>query len=195
MTISDAAQKFDFNSWFGGASLPQESADVYLRGDLVARMNYLGRRVEEAQRIAAAAPEEESLGEDNGIEALVEEYAELLETFAASRVTIYLRALEKPERVALRKAHDAALVAGQEGDEGFVIRTVAQSIVGLQAPGQTERTDVRMQVGQVKELYSKIGEAQLALLFQAQQQATNAVPTVSADFLLTSSGPAAGPES
>lgn len=108
---------------------------------------------------------------------------------------MYLRALEKPERVKLRKQHEAALKSKTEGDEGFAIRSVAASIVGLQAPGQETRTDVRMSVGQVKDLYSKIGEAQLTLLFQAQQTATNAAPRVSADFLQKPSGPDAGPES
>lgn len=196
MPIREAAQKFDFDSWFGKAALPVESADVYTRGDLVGRINYLTRRIEEEQRIAAAgADSEASLGEATVAEDLTEEYAALLQEFADSRVTVYLRALEKPERVKLRKAHDAALKAGQEGDEGFVIRSVAQSIVGLQAHGQTERTDVRMQVGQVKDLYSRIGEAQMAHLFEAQQTATNAIPRVSADFLQKPSGPAAGPES
>lgn len=195
MPISDEAKNFDFKSWFGGASLPEESADVYTKGNLVGRINYLTRRLEEAQRVAAAGVEESSVGEENSTEELESELVALLEEFNASRVTVYLRALEKPERVKLRKAHDAAQKGGTEGDEGFVIRSVAASVVGLQAPGQEKRTDVRMSVGQVKELYSKIGEAQMAHLFQAQQTATNAIPHVSADFLQKSSGPDAGPES
>lgn len=195
MPISEKAKNFDFDSWFGGAALPEESADVYTRGDLMGRINYLTRRIEEAQRVSAAGVEESSVGEENPVEAHEAELEALLETFAASRVTVYLRALEKPERVKLRKAHDAAQKSGIEGDEGFVIRSVAASVVGLQAPGQESRTDVRMSVGQVKELYSKIGEAQMALLFEAQQTATNAAPVVRADFLQKPSGPDAGPES
>lgn len=195
MPISEEAKNFDFNSWFGGASLPEESADVYTKGNLVGRINYLTRRIEEEQRVAAAGVDEASVGEENSVEAMTEELTGLLEEFAASRVTVYLRALEKPDRVKIRKAHDAAQKGGVEGDEGFVIRTVAASVVGLQAPGQETRTDVRMSVGQVQDLYSKIGEAQMALLFQAQQTATNSAPRVSADFLQKSSGPDAGPES
>lgn len=196
MPIPETAQKFDFNSWFGNAALPVESADVYTRGDLVGRINYLGRRIEEEQRVAAAGVEgEASLGEATTVEDLTEEYTTLLQEFADSRVTVYLRALTKPERKAVRKAHDAAQKGIKEGDEGFVLRLVAASIVGLQAPGQTERTDVRMTLGQVQDLYTRIGEAQMSELYRAEETATNAAPRVSADFLPKPSGPAAGPES
>ena len=196
MPIPEAAQKFDFDSWFGDAALPVESADVYTRGDLVGRINYLGRRLEEEQRITAAGVEgEASLGDATAAEDLTEEYTTLLQEFADSRVTVYLRALTKPERKAVRKAHDAAQKGIQEGDEGFVLRLVAASIVGLQAPGQTERSDVRMSLGQVQELYTRIGEAQMAELYRAEETATNAAPRVSADFLRKPSGPGVGPES
>ncbi|WP_066298832.1 hypothetical protein [Arthrobacter luteolus] len=196
MTISDAAKNFDFNSWFGNAALPVESADVYTRGDLVGRINYLGRRIEEEHRVAAAGVEaEESLGDAPAAEGLTEEYTSLLQEFAESRVTVYLRALTKPERKAVRKAHDAAQKGIKEGDEGFVLRLVTASIIGLQAPGQAERTDVRMTLGQVQDLYTRIGEAQMAELYRAEETATNAAPRVSADFLPKPSGPAAGPES
>lgn len=196
MPIPEAAQKFDFDSWFGNAALPVESADVYTRGDLVGRINYLSRRLEEEQRIAAAGAEgEASLGETTTDEDQTEEYTSLLQEFADSRVTVYLRALTKPERVKIRKAHNAAQKNTKAGDEDFAIRSVAASIVGLQAPGQTERTDVRMSVAQVTDLYAKIGEAQMTALYNAQLTATNAVPRVSADFLPKPSGPAAGPES
>lgn len=195
MPISDEAKNFDFDSWFGGAALPEESADVYTRGDLMGRINYLTRRIEEAQRVAAAGVEESAAGEESPAEELEAELTGILEEFAASRVTVYLRALEKPERVTLRKQHESALKSGTVGDEDFAIRTVAASVVGLQAPGQEKRTDVRMSVAQVKDLYSRIGEAQMALLFAAQQTATNAAPVVRADFLQKSSGPADGPES
>lgn len=195
MPISDEAKNFDFNSWFGGAGLPEESADVYTKGNLVGRINYLTRRIEEAQRVAAAGADEASVGEETGTEELEAELTALLEEFAASRVTVYLRALELPERRKIRKQHEAALKSKTEGDEGFVIRSVAAAIVGLQAAGQETRTEVRMSAAQVKDLYSKIGEAQMAQLFQAQHTATNAIPRVSADFLQKPSVPDAGPES
>lgn len=192
MPISNEANAFNFQDWFGGASLPRESADVYTRGDLVGRINYLTRRIEEAQRVAAAAPEEGALGEESATEGLLDEYTTLLEEFAASRVTVYVRALELPERRKVRKAHDAAMKSKTEGDEGFVIRMIAASVVGVQAPGQDDVTPAKFTVPQAKELYTKIGEAQMALLFQAQQQATNAAPRVSADFLPKPSGPESG---
>lgn len=192
MPISNEANTFNFQDWFGGATLPRESADVYTKGNLVGRINYLTRRIEEAQRVAAAAPEEGALGEENSVEAMTEELIALLEEFNASRVTVYLRALEPTERRKVRKAHDAALKSKTEGDEGFVIRMVAASIVALQAHGQDDETPASFTVPQVKELYTKIGEAQMALLFQAQQQATNAAPRVSADFLPKPSGPESG---
>lgn len=192
MPISNEAAAFNFQDWFSGATLPRESADVYTRGDLVGRINYLARRIEEAQRIAAAGVEESSVGEDSGVEALEDEYVQLMEAFAASRVTVYVRALELPERRKVRKQHDAALKSKTEGDEGFVIRMVAASVVGVQAPGQEDMTPAKFTVPQAKELYSKIGEAQMALLFQAQQQATNAAPAVSADFLQKPSGHESG---
>jgi hypothetical protein len=182
-------ESFDFNDWFSDANLPEASADIFTNAGVLGELEELQRRIDTEARVTELEP---TAGSKKST--LEDEYVALAEKFTASKVTVYVRALTLSERKAIRKAHDAALKAKQEGDEGYLIRCIAASVVGMKRPGQA-RVPAKLTVGQVKDLHKRIGEAQTAVLFQAFQQATNATPAVDADFLRRLSGPIAGPES
>lgn len=178
-------QKFEFSEWFGDEDVPEASLDVFLATGMVGEIQALQRRIEEGDRVRDV---EASLADDQSDDE--EALAALLQEFADSRVTVYIKGLTHNERRAIRKAHDAS----HQPDEDFPERCLASSIVALKKANGT-REDVSMSLSAVQKLHKKVGDGQFAQLFQTYQQATSGIPHVDADFLLKRSGQANTQES
>lgn len=172
---------FDFTDWFGDVGHPEESHDVFTRTDLVGEIGALQRQIAEEDRVNVSL--ERGLGDEmSPTEARL---AELLQMFADSKRTFFLRGLSPEERTAIRKAHDAS----GRGDEDFPERCLSASIVAVQRPGG-ERTAIKLTLSAVQKLHRQLGDGQMANLFRTYQQVTSGVPAVDADFLLRRSGQA-----
>lgn len=189
MTETLNPESFDFNDWFADANLPESSADIFTNAAVLGELAELQRRIATEAEIAEAEP---TAGSKKST--LEDEYVALAEKFTASKVTVYVRALTTPERKEVRKAHDAAQKSTKEGDEVFILRILAKSIIGMKRPGG-ERVPAKLSLSDVKKLYSQIGETQVGVIYNAQLTATNGIPSVDADFLSKLSGVTAGQES
>lgn len=172
------ANNFDFTEWFGDANVPEESVDVFTATHLVGEINALQRRIADNDAVADV---ERSLSDE--MSDVEEELAALLQQFADSRRTFYLRGLDQAARRDIRKAHEAS---GQP-DEDFALRCVAASTVALRKPGG-ERTPLKLTLSTVQKLHKQLGEGQMSQLFEGYMQATSGIPNVDADFLLRRSG-------
>lgn len=182
-------ETFDFDEWFADANLPTESADIYTRADVVGDIRDLERRIEVETEIDVDTETvvERALGEKpqtSALDQLIAARARLFKQFEESKITVYVRALTGRERQEIRTAHDEA----KEHDEEFVFRLLSQSIVAMQKHGR-DKTDATLSIDQVRDLYRKVGDAQIFALRNAYLQATNAAPEVSADFLHSNSSP------
>lgn len=179
-----ATEEFSFDDWFGDARLPERSTDVIVRADLVARLEALQRRIEEAP-----AYDETSLGE----ESLEDQYAALLEEFLASRVTLYMRAVPHEEQRQLRDSLGPQLPTNasdkkkQERLRLLGATTLAASLVGI-ARGDGPRQVANFTAADIIQLEEKLGQAQMSKVNAAFAAACNELPQVSADFLPRSSG-------
>lgn len=183
-------EEFDFNDWFGDANLPESSADIFTKADLLSELQDLERRIKNENAVKEAEPTAASKSRVSELEG---EYVDLARKFTASKVTVYVRALTEKERKTVRSAHDEAQKAGGETDAGFVQRIVAASIIGMRkADGERKPTTLTFE--QVVQLNAAIGDPQLKAIYDAQLTATNGIPHVDADFLRKLSGPADGPE-
>lgn len=184
-------EEFDFNDWFGDANLPESSADIFTKADLLSELQDLERRIKNENAVREAEP---TVASKSRVSELENEYVKLAEQFTGSKVTVYVRALTEKERKAVRAAHDAAQKADGETDAGFVQRMVAASIIGMRkADGERKPTTLAFE--QVVKLNAAIGDPQLKTIYDAQLTATNGIPHVDADFLRKLSGPADGQES
>jgi len=182
---------FNLEDFLQDANLPQESATVYKRADVVAELTELKRRIELEDRVNA---DERSSGEA-ALSPLEQAYEAALQTFSQSALTVYVRALTSDELRDLKASHEertADLPPAQQNLE-FGYDVLAAAIVGVK-PAGGERTATTFTVAQVKALKDGIGEVQTQLILAARQQAQNGVPTVDADFLLRRSGMEAGQE-
>lgn len=179
-------ETFDFADWFGDANLPENSADVYTNAALVGEIEDLRRQLDLEDRVDES---ERTIGSKR-TSSLGDRYIALAKQFTDSRVTVYVRALTSTERKEIRAAHEEA----KEANEEFVFRSVAASVVGLKR-AEGERQAAQLSVEQVRDLYARIGDVQIAAIHNAQLEATNGMPSVDADFLRKLSGPSAGPES
>lgn len=191
MTEQNAAT-FNLEAWATDASLPEESADVYKRADVIGELSALQRKI--AIRRDAAKGEKTATG-DKELTAMERRHTELVETFASSKLTVFVRALTSDELADLREAHDQR-TKGMEpnrANKEFGFDLLAAAIISVQPAGE-ERYDVRWDVHTVKRLEKAIGPAQMTEILNARQYAQNAVPTVDADFLHKSSGSDAGAE-
>lgn len=183
---------FDLDSWATDASLPQESADVYKRADVVGELSALQRKIA-VRRDAAKG--EKTAGGDKELTEMERRYDELVETFTGSKLTVFVRAITSDELADIRAAHDER-TKGMEpsrANKEFGFDLLAAAIISVQPIGG-ERYDVCWDVHQVKRLEKAIGPAQMTEILNARQYAQNAVPTVDADFLHKSSGSDAGAE-
>lgn len=180
---------FDVEGWLVDAALPEESATVYKRPDVVAELTDLKRRI----GIETRAADAEQSAAAQTPRALEKEYEALLRTFSDSALTVYVRALTRDEMAELRAASEAdtkdmeAVAANAE----FGYRLTAAAIVAVK-PAGGERTPVTFTAGHVKALEKAIGATQMQLILAAKQQAQNGLPTVDADFLRKPSGTDAG---
>lgn len=187
MTETTTPETFSFSDWFADANLPESSADVYTNGHLLAELTDLQRRISIEGRVVEA---EATASSKKAKTVLEDEYVALAQRFASSKITIYLRALTGERRTEIRAIHDAA----NEPDREFVFRQLAESIYAM-SRADGPKVDAVLTVDQVRDLYLRIGDPQITLLYNAFRTASDGIPSVDADFLHKLSGPENGPES
>lgn len=183
---------FDVEGWLQDAKLPEESATVYKRADVVAELSDLKRRIELEAR--AASPEYTAA--DPALTPLEKEYQALLETFSKSALTVYVRALTDDERNALRAAHDERTKDWKDpikANAAFGYDLLAGAITHM-TPAGGKKASVKLTPAQVEAMENAIGNTQMQVILAARQTAQNALPAVDADFLLKRSGTEAGAE-
>lgn len=183
---------FDLDAWATDANLPEESADVYKRADVIGELSALQRKI--AIRRDAAKGEKTANGDKELLE-MERRHTELVETFTGSKLTVFVRAITDDELADLREAHDKRTkgMEPKRANTEFGYDLLAAAIISVQPAGE-ERYDVRWDVHQIKRLEKAIGPTQIKEILNARQYAQNAVPTVDADFLHRSSGSDAGAE-
>jgi hypothetical protein len=183
-------EEFDVEAWLTDAKMPEESAEVYKRADVIAELQVVKRQIE-TQREAATI--EKTAHGDTVLRNLEARYKDLVETFCASKLTIYVRAISPDEQRESREATEKR-TEGMEPklqNMEFGYDLLARSIVAVR-PAEGERTDVNWSVKQVKAMEKSIGAAQMSEVLNARMQAQNGLPRVDADFLLKPSGSETG---
>lgn len=187
-TETHPAAGFNVEAWLQDAQLPEQSADVFKRADVGGQLSALKRQIE-LHRKAAAITAERTAGDTNELNELEKQYAHLAETFAASMITVYTRALSPGEKRDMRASHEKRVkdLDPQQQNEEYGYDLLAASIVAVQ-PFEGERTPVSWTPEQVRAMENAIGSAQMSQVLKAHQIAQNALPVVDADFLRKPSG-------
>lgn len=181
-------EEFDFEAWIDDARLPEDSETVYKRGDLVAKINHLARQI----RVETDAIGNEKVsGGSPLLTKLTKERQGLMEAFARSEVTFYLRALPQSRIKEIVEAHQ---IAEDDSREDSLVKRVelnrallAESIVAVESP-TLEKRDINMTIPLVATLEAKLGAAQLSKLLVKRQQVQSEAPAPDADFLPDASG-------
>jgi len=192
-TIETTPATFNVEDWLLDAHLPEESADVFKRADVLGELSALQRQIEVLQEAAGVA--EKSAGEASELTTLTARYDALLGTFGDSLLTVYVRAISPDEKRALRAAHDERTkdLPPLEQNQQYGYDLLAASIVAVRPHGG-ERTPVRWTPAQVLAMENAIGGAQMSTVLDAHRVAQNKLPAVDADFLRRRSGSEAGAE-
>jgi hypothetical protein len=167
---------FDVDAWLTGAKLPEHSVVVYQRADLLAKADDLQRRITAAEQDDAA---EYSLGDRTSAGALRAEYEKVAEEYAASALTIRVRALTEAEDADL----NARVKAGELTDEDRARHQIAIATI-----------EPKLSVEQVRRMQEVLGPRQVLNIWQAVLRATNEMPEVSPHFLPKRSGQDTGRE-
>lgn len=180
---------FDVEGWLTDAALPEESATVYKRPDVVAELTELKRRIE----IESRAKEIEQTAGSKRAGMLEKEYEKLLHTFSDSALTVYVRALSPDEMKILRTAHEERTkgMDSNTANAEYGFDLLAAAITAVK-PAGGERVKARFTPAKVKAMEEAIGGTQMTTILAARQQAQNGLPVVDADFLLKRSGTEAG---
>lgn len=186
---------FDVEGWLTDAALPEESAIVYKRPDVISELTDLKRRIE-LENYAESSPDfERTSTQKSAARKLEREYEKLLQTFSDSALTVYVRALTDDELQALRKAHEESTkgMDSRLANEEFGFDLLAASILAVK-PAGGERVPATFTAAKIKAMNNAIGATQMKTILAARQTAQNAMPAVDADFLRKSSGTEAGRE-
>jgi hypothetical protein len=161
-------QDFDVDAWLEDAERPARSVTVYQKSGLIADLDALQVQIENEDGEEVDGP---SMGGGN----LRARYAELARKFHESALTIRIEGRGEQERVrAAGTVEDPAL------------RGAAVLADAIQSPKFTP--------AQVEKLAAKIGDAQFQLIVTRFNEASEEVPSVSADFLPKHSTPDDGGE-
>lgn len=161
--MSDTPDTFDLDAWISGASRPTRSVRIYQRGDMLAELDELARKIE----LAESAPDEErSLSSDSPAR-LRAKYAELSEKFASTALDV---------RVQGHDVDETREIMG-ERFEKTQAEAVNKDLVhaGLVFPEMTRE--------QFATFLKKIGPAQWERLKSTYSSACRDLPKPSADFL------------
>ena len=163
-------QDFDLDAWLEDAERPARSVTVYQKAGLIADLDALQERIENAE-------DEDVDGPSAGGGSLRSQYAKLAKQFHDSALVIKIEGRSDAEKSALAKANP-----GLTGTQlGYI--TIADAI---QSPKVTP--------AQLEKLADKIGETQFNQIIARFHEACTEVPAVSADFLPKRSTPDDGGE-
>lgn len=183
--------EFDFEAWIDDARLPEGSETVYKRADLVAKIDHLARQI----RVETDATAGEKTSASPLLASLRKEREKLMQDFAASEMTFYIRALPTERIKAIVAEHPE--VKSEDKDVALAAQVsinrqlLAESIVALESP-RLEKRDITMTVPLVATMEAKIGAAQLAKLLVKRTEVQSEAPTPDADFLPGASGTSQG---
>ncbi|WP_066303248.1 hypothetical protein [Arthrobacter luteolus] len=183
-------ETFDLGAWLTDAKLPEQSATVYQRADLIGELADLERRI---RNEAEVAPGETPAGGSS----LVQAYRKVVAQFEASKLTVYVQAIpddrqqEIAESVGDPLPKDASPKDKQQRMHAIGSAVLAEAIIGMSA-GTDTRKPVRLAPEQIGELEAKIGSAQMQAINTAWVRACKELPSVDADFLQKFSSPASG---
>lgn len=203
MTTTPASDHFNLDDWLDGIQRTERSVTLYGRPDLLADIDEL----EAQQRQAAAIPEEDrAAGESTGGK-LQEKIDALYIALDASKLVFRVSFLDDEEQNAIESqvkedlkadADKAAAAARKEAREKCKrldittandINLMARTMANAAADAVIQRevnirtiaaavVSPRLTVDQVRKLYTKVGDSQIALLSKAYSRASNEAPQV-----------------
>lgn len=169
--MTETPQDFDLDAWIDGAERPARSVTVYQKAGLIAELDRLGARIENAE------DDEDIDGPSMGGGSLRAEYAKVAKRFHDSALTFTIRGHDDDEKREMAKSNPGI----DAGELGYIV--IADAI-----------TSPKVTPAQLKRIEKKIGEAQFSQIPVAYHQACTEIPTVSADFLPKRSTPDDGGE-
>jgi hypothetical protein len=164
----EAPEDFDIDAWLSDAKRPERSVTVYKRADLMADLDALERRIEEAKSV----PEEDQSLTDSA-DLLEQEYVKLAQQFHDSGITIRVKGLTQDEIDAIGKKAKA-----DNRSDAEIGRLQIEA--ALVSP--------KMTFEQLGKLSAAIGDAQMSKIVAAYQLATLQQPEVTVPFSRRSSG-------
>lgn len=220
MTTTPATEDFNLDDWLDGIQRTERSVTLYGRPDLLADIDLL----EAQKRQDAQVPEEDrAAGESTG-GVLQEKIDALYLALDASKLVFRVSFLDDEEQNAIQEtvkadlkedADKAAAAARKEAREKCKrmeitqpndINQIARQMANAASDKVIERevsirtiaaavVAPRLTVEQVRKLYTKVGDSQIALLSMAYSRAANEAPQVTVPKSSTPSRTDDGPTS
>jgi hypothetical protein len=213
-------KEFSLDNWLDGIQRTERSVTLYARPDLLADIDELEAQQRQAGEISE---EDRAAGESTGGK-LQEKIDALYIALDASKQVFRVsflddeeqNAIESAVKVELKDEADKAAAAARreakdkckrlEITQANDINTIARNMANAAADKVIERevsirtiaaavVSPRLSVEQVRKLYTKVGDAQIALLSQAYTRASNEAPQVTVPKSLKPSPTGDGPMS
>lgn len=203
LTNPETAPEFDFDAWLDGSKRTERAVDIYGRGDLLAVID----KLEAEQRKLASIPEADRAMSDGDGSHLQGDIDALMLQMNASKLELRVTFLDDEEQALIRKevkkdlkaeadaaSREAAVEAREScaraeikvpADVNQVVRRMTTDAANLVFEREISIRTLAacvvhpvMSVEQVRKLYTKIGDSQIAVITAAYTRASIEAPEV-----------------
>lgn len=187
-----APATFDLDAWIDGTCGLTRIAKVYRRGDLLAKLDELERRLEAAKTV-----DNKDRGvTDDGFDELIAEYETVAEEFTASALTMHVqdRTDGRRRKIRDRLIKEVKLDPKTDDDsETIYLHQLADAIVKVETPdGAAQEFPDGFPVNKLREIKDRLGDTGIFELMEAFRKVTMEAPSVAAPLSRRSSSARGG---
>lgn len=184
---SVAPAKFDLDAWIDGTCGLTHLAVIYQKGDLLAELDRLQRKIDAAKTVS----DKDRGVTDGGVDELITQYEEIAEQLVASAITVHVQDRTEARRRQIRDG----LVKGKklnpkndDDSETIYLHQLADSIIKVETPdGKVLELPDGFPVNKLRALKDRLGDAALYDAMEALRKVTQEAPTVAAPLSRRSS--------
>lgn len=178
--------EFDLDSWIDGTTGITGTARIYQRGDLLAELDNLERRIE----VAKGVPASERGADDDSPDTLRARWEEIAEQLVVSSITVYIQDRTEGHRQAIRDRLKKDKVADQDT---ISLHVLADAIIRVEAAdGRTKEFPDGFPPEKLRKIRDQGGDNVLTNAWATFQRVIRQEPDVSGPTSRRSSSRSAG---
>lgn len=187
-----APAEFNLDAWIDGTCGLTRIAKVYSRGDLMAKLDELKRRIEAADEVE----KKDRSVSDVGLDDLIAEYEKVAEEYTGSALTFHVQDRTEARRRKIRtrlEKENKLDPKDPDDNETIYLHQLADAIVKVETPdGQVREYPDGFPPNKLREIKDRLGDTGIYDLVETMRKVINEAPAVAAPLSRRSSSARGG---